>query len=163
MKKRSINYSRNEMGTKKKIEGRSSEIQRPLLTTTTTRKAVGVRWGYQSTAHGQAQEVLQGMAQKYRKNGSADGGGETAPWKLETGLAVRGPNNTNARATAAGKAAAATTNPISTDTEKQLKQHSNARKNELRACKPWSHLFATVEDHSNSKANETPVGFQEKP
>lgn len=64
---------------KKKIEGRSSEIQRSLLTTTTTRKAVGVRWGYQSTAHGQAQEVQQGMAQKYRKNGSADGGGETAP------------------------------------------------------------------------------------
>lgn len=83
--------------------------------------------------------------------------------KLETGTAVQGPSNTNTPAAAAAKAAAATMNLISTDTKKQLKQHSNARKNELRACKPWSHLFATVEDHSNSKANETPVGLQEKP
>lgn len=54
-------------------------------------------------------------------------------------------------------------NLTSIDTKKQLKQHSNARKNELRACKPRSHLFAAAEDHSNSKTNETPVGFQEKP
>lgn len=67
------------MGTTKMIEGRSSEIQRSLLTTTTTRKALGVRWGCQSMAHGQAEEVLQGIAQKYRRNGSADGGDETVP------------------------------------------------------------------------------------
>lgn len=141
------------------IEGRSSKLQRSLLTTTTTRNEVRVWWGCQSIAHGQAQEELQGVAQTNRKNRSADGGGEIVPQKLETGLAVQGPNNTKAPA-AAGKAAAATLDLIS---KKQLKQHSNARKNELRACKPWSHLFATVEDHSNSKANETPVGFQEKP
>lgn len=79
------------------------------MTTTIPRKAVGVRWGCQSRACGQAQEVLQGMAQTNGKNRSADGGGETVSWKLETGLAVQGPNDTTAPA-ATGKAAAATMN-----------------------------------------------------